>query len=76
MILRCPDRAAIVYDRVFDTIENYIEGQISKDTALGRLCYEKPDNQICILNQQLIDEYLSFEECKIVKVYDRCISVE
>lgn len=52
---------------VFDTIENYIEGQISKDIALGRLRYEKPNNQLCILNQQLIDECLSFEECIIIK---------
>lgn len=57
----------VANDRVFDTIENYIEGQISKDIALGRLRYEKPNNQLCILNQQLIDECLSFEECIIIK---------
>ena len=57
----------VANDRVFDTIENYIEGQISKDTALGRLRYAKPNNQLCILNQPLIDECLSFDECIIIK---------
>lgn len=57
----------IANDRVFDTIENYIEGQISKETALGRLQYEQPNNQICLLNQQLIDECLSFQQCFTIK---------
>lgn len=52
----------VANDRVFDTIENYIGGGISKEVALGCLRYEKPNNQFCLLNQQLIDECLSFEE--------------
>ena len=57
----------VANDRVFDTIENYIEGQITKETALGRLQYEQPNNQICLLSQQLIDECLSFQQCVILK---------
>ena len=57
----------VTNDRVFDTIENYIEGQITKVTALGRLQYEQPNNQICLLSQQLIDECLSFQQCVILK---------
>lgn len=57
----------VANDRIFDTIENYIEGQITKEVALGRLQYEQPNNQICLLNQQLIDECLSFEQCITLK---------
>ena len=53
----------IANDRVFDTIENYIAGAVSKEYALGRLRYEKPNNQICILNQELIEKYLHWLEC-------------
>lgn len=35
--------------------------------ALGRLRYEQPNNQICILNQRLIDECLYFKECITLK---------
>ena len=57
----------VANDRIFDTIENYIEGQITKEVALGRLQYEQPNNQICLLNQQLIDECLSFEQSITLK---------
>ena len=50
----------IANDRVFDTIENYMSGGIDKQTALGRLRYEQPNNQICILNQKIADQYLSY----------------
>lgn len=50
----------IANDRVFDTIENYMAGQIDKQTALGRLKYHLPNNQICILNQDIINKHLSF----------------
>lgn len=39
-----------------------MEGQITKEVALGRLRYEYPNNQLCLLSQQLIDECLSFKE--------------
>lgn len=57
----------IANDRVFDTIENFMEGQITKEVALGRLRYEHPNNQLCLLNQRLIDECLSFKECITLK---------
>ncbi len=44
----------IANDRVFDTIENFMENQITKEVALGRLRFEQPNNQLCILNQRLI----------------------
>lgn len=50
----------IANDRVFDAIEAYLDGLASKETALGLLAYQKPDNQICLLNQQLVDDCLRF----------------
>ncbi len=54
----------IANDRVFDTIENYMSGGIDKQTALGRLRYEHPNNQICILNQKIIDGYMAYLGCE------------
>ena len=54
----------IANDRVFNTIELYSSGLITKDEALQRLVYEKPNNQICILNQSVADGYLSFVEAR------------
>ena len=57
----------IANDRVFDTIENYMSGGIDKQTALGRLRYEHPNNQICILNQKIIEQHLIYLGCEIIK---------
>lgn len=54
-------------DRVIDTVNMYIQGFISRDRALNNLRYMKPNNQICILNQRLLDKYLNFSECLKVK---------
>ena len=56
----------IANDRVFNTIELYSQGLITQDVALQRLQYEKPNNQICILNQKVVDNYLHFIESSIV----------
>lgn len=50
----------IANDKVFDTIEIYMSGQITKEVAIGRLAYERPNNQICITSQQLADDCLTF----------------
>ncbi len=50
----------IANDRVFNTIELYTQGLITQDIALQRLRYEQPNNQICILNQSVVDGYLHF----------------
>lgn len=57
----------IANDRVFDTIENFMENQITKEVALGRLRFEQPNNQLCLLNQHLIEECLFFKEYITVK---------
>lgn len=50
----------IANDRVADTVEAYIAGMMSAEIALERLSQHKPNNQICILRQPIIDNYLKF----------------
>lgn len=52
----------VANDRVINTVRLYMTGFISADEALRRLKYFKPTNQICILNQQLLDVHLTFVE--------------
>lgn len=53
-------------DRVVDTIDLYVSGVITRDEAIKRLIYLKPNNQICITSQRLIDEYLTYTDSIIV----------
>lgn len=50
----------IANDKVFRTIDLYFAGDIGKDEALRRLKYEKPNNQICIRSQQVLEKCLNF----------------
>lgn len=50
----------IANDRVIDTIESYMIGNITLEMALGQLAFHRPNNQICLINQRLIDECLNF----------------
>lgn len=47
-------------DRVVDTVESYIAGLMGVEEALKRLTFLVPNNQICLLNQCLIDRCLRF----------------
>ncbi len=51
-------------DRIVDTVRLFMSGFISADEAISRLKYFKPTNQICLLDQKLTDQYLSFVESK------------
>lgn len=51
----------IANDKVFRTIDLYFAGDISKEECLRRLIFEKPNNQICIRTQVVIDECLTFK---------------
>ena len=52
--------------RVIDTVNMYIQGFISRERALQNLRYLKPNNQICILNQSMLDRHLKFTDCSII----------
>lgn len=50
----------IANDKVFRTLDLYFADDINKQEALRRLTYEKPNNQICIRSQRVIDECLTY----------------
>lgn len=52
----------IANDRVIDMVEAYIAHIVTADFALSELSKHQPNHQICILNQQAIDECLRFKE--------------
>lgn len=51
----------VANDRVIDTINLYISGLMDLNTALGELSKHQLNNQICILNQEIINKYLVFD---------------
>lgn len=51
----------IANDKVFNTVELFFTGLIDKSTALQRLKFEKPNNQICFINQEVVDNLIQFE---------------
>lgn len=52
----------IADDRVFNTLDLYFSGQMTKEEALKRLIYEKPNHQLCFTNQRVIDSCVKFVE--------------
>ena len=50
----------VANDNVIDTVEDYENNVITADQALGQLKYKAVNHQICILNQEIADSYLSF----------------
>lgn len=54
----------IANDRVFNTLDLYFSNQMTKEEALKRLIYEKPNQQLCFTNQRAIDTCISFIESK------------
>ncbi len=50
----------IADDKVFNTIDLYFSGAMSREDAFGRLSFEHPNHQLCILNQDVINHHLHF----------------
>ena len=57
-------QGGVANDKVFNTLELFFSNLIPEDEALARLKYEKPNYQICICKQNLIDSLLSFESAE------------
>lgn len=55
-------QGGIANDRVFNTVELYAADLITAEEALKRLSYHRPNNQICITYQSVIDQYLAYKE--------------
>ena len=51
---------SVANDNVIDTVEDYENGRITAEQALGQLKYKQVNHQICIRNQQIIDKFLNF----------------
>ena len=48
-------------DRVIDAVEAYINGYADVEHTLRQLVYHKPNYQICILSQEVVDKCLQFK---------------
>ena len=51
----------VANDRVIDTINLYMAGLIDATSALRELSKHRPNNQICILNQDIVNNYLIYD---------------
>lgn len=51
----------IANDRVIDTVEGFINGTIDAEHALSELSKHQPNNQICFLNQTILEKCLTFQ---------------
>jgi hypothetical protein len=51
----------VANDRVVDTVNLYMAGLMELTTALRELAKHQPNNQMCILNQAIIDKYLIYD---------------
>ena len=51
----------VANDRVVDTVNLYIAGLMDLKTALGELSKHQPNNQMCILNQEIINKYFTYD---------------
>lgn len=54
----------IANDKVIRTLDRYFAGELSAEATIGLLRYEKPNNQLCIRSQRMIDECLTHIESK------------
>lgn len=52
----------IADDRVVRVIDLYLRGDYTREEALMRLIHQEPNNQICIVNQEIINRHLHFVE--------------
>lgn len=52
----------IADDKVFDTVDLYTEALISKEEAIKRLAYIKPNIQYCVRTDAMLQQCLIFKE--------------
>lgn len=60
----------VANDNVIDTVEDYENGIITAEQALGQLRYKAVNHQICILNQEIVDKYLTYHSSEILNRED------
>lgn len=52
----------VANDRVIDTVEAYMANMMTLETALSELSRHKPNNQLCIATQKVIDTCMTYVE--------------
>lgn len=52
----------IANDGVISTVDAYLDGRMTPEMAMGELVKEDLRHQVCILNQEIINQYLTFVE--------------
>lgn len=57
----------VANDQVIDTVEDYEMGRITAEQALDQLRFKKPNQQLCIRNQEMIDKHLHFRTSYTIK---------
>lgn len=60
----------VANDQVIDTVEDYENNRITAEQALDQLKFKKPNNQICIRSQEIIDRYMQFKNAETVRKED------
>ena len=58
----------VANDKVFDTLQLYLDKYISADEAIGRLRYKEPSIQYCIKSQNIINEFLHFQGSEVLSI--------
>lgn len=61
---------SVADDDVFKTVDMYFRGLWDKEKALEELRYYKMNNQICIVNQEVLEQILTFQKSYEVKEKD------
>ena len=56
----------IADDNVFNTIDLYFSGIYTREQALDQLQYKKPNHQVCITSQQLIERHLHYIDSETI----------
>ena len=56
----------VANDKVFNTIQLFLDGLIDKEESLKRLRYDKPNMQYCFCNQKMINKYLRFVSSEVI----------
>ena len=54
----------IADDQVFDTVDLYFSGVYTREQALDQLQFKKPNHQVCITSQHVLDQYLHFQSAQ------------
>lgn len=60
----------VANDQVVDTVEDYENGRITAEQALDQLRFKKPNHQLCIRNQEILDKHLHFIRSYTIKDED------